>query len=161
MSDGVEWALHCCTVLAVVPAEGPGLTAGRLAEFHGVPAAYLAKQLQALTRAGILEAAPGRGGGYRLARAAGAITMLDVVDAVEGSERVFHCSEIRQRGPAAVARREYRLPCAVARAMYDAEAAYRASLRTTTIADLISRVAVDASPVALARAAAWFQEVLP
>lgn len=158
MSDGVEWGLHCCTVLAAVPSTGPGLTAARLAEFHGVPAAYLAKHLQALTRGGILEAAPGRRGGYRLARAAAEITMLDVVDAIEGSSRSFHCSEIRQRGPAALAPDAYRVPCGVARAMYAAEAAYRASLASTSIADLIRGVASDAPPAALVKAAAWFQE---
>lgn len=160
MSDGVEWALHCCTVLAVVPTDGPGLTAARLAEFHGVPGAYLAKHLQAMTRAGILEAVPGRRGGYRLARAASDITMLDVLDAVEGSSRAFRCSEIRQRGPAALAPKEYRLPCGVARAMYAAEAAYRASLASTSIADLIRGVAADASPAAMVKAAAWLQEEL-
>ena len=46
MSDGVEWAIHCCTMLAVLP-DGEALPAARLAEFHEVPPAYLAKHLQA------------------------------------------------------------------------------------------------------------------
>ena len=45
MGEGVEWALHVCTVLALLP-EGTAMPATRLAEFHGVPAPYLAKQLQ-------------------------------------------------------------------------------------------------------------------
>src|ERR1044071_4267804 len=36
MSDGVEWALHCCTLLATLP-EGQALPTARLAEFHEVP----------------------------------------------------------------------------------------------------------------------------
>ena len=44
--------------------------ATRLAEYHGVPAPYLAKHLQALSRAGIVESSPGPRGGYRLARPA-------------------------------------------------------------------------------------------
>lgn len=44
MSDAVEWALHCCTVLATLP-EDQALPAARLAEFHDVPPAYLAKAL--------------------------------------------------------------------------------------------------------------------
>ena len=59
MSDGVEWALHVSAVLVAVPPD-KGLTAAKLAEFHGVPGAYLAKHLQALTRAGVFEAVPGR-----------------------------------------------------------------------------------------------------
>src|SRR5919197_900673 len=66
LSEGVEWALHCCTVLALVP-EDRALPAARLAEFHGVPTAYLAKHLQALSRAGVIESVPGQRGGYRLA----------------------------------------------------------------------------------------------
>ena len=33
MSDGVEWALHCCTVLAALPSD-QALPAARLAEFN-------------------------------------------------------------------------------------------------------------------------------
>src|SRR5258708_7232659 len=134
MSDGVEWALHVSTLLAVVP-DGNGLTAARLAEFHGVPGAYLAKHLQALTRAGLFEAVPGRGGGYRLAKPAKNISVLDVVEAVEGRTRAFECSEIRQRGPAGGTPADYRSVCGIARVMYDAEAAYRDVLASVTIND--------------------------
>src|SRR4029450_4691441 len=65
LSEGVEWGLHCAVLLAVLPADTP-LATGRLAEYHGVPVAYLAKHLQAMSRAGILAAGPGRGGGDRL-----------------------------------------------------------------------------------------------
>src|SRR5438552_1112663 len=133
MSDGVEWALHVASLLAVVPPD-KAMTAAQLAEFHGVPGAYLAKHLQALTRAGVFEAMPGGGGGYRLARQASAITVLDVVDAVEGSTRAFECSEIRQRGPAGGGpKSDYRGVCGVAKVMYDAEAAYRDELRKVTV----------------------------
>ena len=33
LSEGVEWGLHCCVVLAVLP-DGAALSTGRLAEFH-------------------------------------------------------------------------------------------------------------------------------
>jgi DNA-binding IscR family transcriptional regulator len=58
MSEGVEWTVHCCTVLAMLPA-GECLSGARLAEYHAVPAPYLAKHLQALTRAGVLESVSG------------------------------------------------------------------------------------------------------
>lgn len=159
LSDGVEWALHCCTVLALLPDEA-ALPAGRLAEFHGVPGAYLAKHLQALARAGLVESAPGPGGGYRLARPAATISLLDVVEAVEGSEPAFRCTEIRQRGPAAVAPSAYRVPCGIARAMWRAEDAWRASLRDTTIGDVLAGLARDVHPKSAVKAATWMQEVL-
>src|SRR3954462_15783264 len=116
LSDGVEWSVHACTILAVLPSDR-ALPAAKLAEFHGVPAAYLAKHLQALARAGVVESLPGARGGYRLSRPAGEITLLDVVLAGEGTAPAFRCTEIRQQGPAAVSAREYRVPCTITRAM--------------------------------------------
>src|SRR6478736_9288497 len=78
MSDTVEWAVHCCTVLATL-GDDQALPAARLADFHDVPPAYLAKALQALTAAGVTESRPGPQGGYRLARPPAAISLLDVV----------------------------------------------------------------------------------
>jgi Rrf2 family protein len=159
MSDGVEWALHCCAVLAVVPPD-KGLTAAKLAEFHGVPGAYLAKHLQALTRAGVFEAVPGRKGGYRLARPAMDITVLEVVEAVEGRTRAFQCKEIRQQGPAAGPKSDYKGICGIARVMYDAEAAYRERLASVTINDLLGSFLRSAAPGAQMRSATWMQKEL-
>ena len=158
LGEGVEWALHCCTFLAVLPA-GATLPAPRLAEFHGVPSAYLAKQLQALARHGIVESVPGPKGGYRLARSADEITMLDVVEAVEGTTPAFTCTEIRQRGPAAVETEKYRRPCSIARAMWDAEHAWREQLQQRTVGEIVRGLARDVAPDAAVKAATWFQEV--
>lgn len=159
ISEGVEWGIHCTTVLALVPPP-TALPAARLAEYHGVPPAYLAKHLQALSRAGIVESVAGPKGGYRLARPAAEITMLEVVVAIDGPEPAFRCTEIRRRGPAAVGPEGYPLPCGIARAMWAAEDAWRAELAKRTIADLVMGVAVDADPRAVEKAVTWFGEVL-
>jgi Rrf2 family protein len=158
LGEGVEWALHSCTFLAVLP-PGATLPAARLAEFHGLPPAYLAKHLQALARAGIVDSEPGPRGGYRLARPPDQITMLDVVDAVEGSAPAFRCAEIRQQGPAAVEPGKYRRPCAIARAMWDAEHAWREQLRARTVGEIVGGLASDVAPEAAVKAATWYQEV--
>ena len=159
LGEGVEWGLHCATVLAMA---GPSVAipAARLAEFHGVPAAYLSKILQGLSAADIVEAVPGRRGGYRLARAAADISLLDVVTAIDEDETAFRCTEIRRRGPGAVPARFYSPVCAIAAAMWEAEEAYRSSLRSTTIADLLGTLSFTISPQAATKSAAWFQEVL-
>ena len=159
VGEGVEWAIHACVLLAVVPDDSV-LPAARLAQYHELPPAYLAKHLQSLSAAGIVTSVPGRRGGYRLARPAADVTVLDIVRAVEGSAPAFRCAEIRQRGPAAVARSEYRTPCGVARVMWDAEAAWRDVLAATTVQDLLLGVVRDASPVSIRRGAAWLQEVI-
>lgn len=158
MSDGVEWALHCCTVLATLPAD-QALPAARLAEFHEVPPAYLAKHLQALTAAGITLSVPGPRGGYRLARPPAEVSVLDVVLAVDGEETAFRCSEIRQRGPAAGGPELYRRPCGIARAMWRAEDAWRAELAATSIGDLVVELMATVPRRQLVKGAEWVQSV--
>ena len=65
MSEGVEWTAHACVLLAALP-PGIGLPANALAEFHELAPAYMAKHMQALARAGIVQSIRGAGGGYRL-----------------------------------------------------------------------------------------------
>ena len=160
IGEGVEWAIHCAELLAVLPPDA-SLPASRLAEFHGVRAPYLAKALQALTRAGITESVPGRKGGFRLARRPRDIRALDIVLAVEGDERAFRCTEIRRRGPSRVPARCYTPTCGIAAAMWRAEEAWRDSLAQTTLADLLAGLATTVPPEAATKAVAWMQEVLP
>jgi Rrf2 family protein len=159
LSEGVEWGVHCAALVAVLP-PGQALPASRLAEYHGVPSAYLAKHLQALSRGGILESVPGPKGGYRLARPGSEITMLDVVEAIDGVEPAFTCTEIRRRGPTALPAREYRVPCGIHVVMDRADAAWRAELRAVTLADLVHEVMENAPPRALEKGVNWMMEVL-
>jgi Rrf2 family protein len=159
MSQGVEWGAHCAVMLAMVPPPAT-LPASRLAEYHGVPPAYLAKTLQALTRAGIIESGEGRRGGYRLARLPSEINLLEVVEAVEGGEPLFRCTEIRRRGPARVGARNYRLHCGIARAMWAAEETWRQSLRRVTIADLAVGVFNEAPAESVMKGAKWLVAVI-
>ena len=159
LSEGVEWGLHCATLLSFLP-DGQALPAARLAEYHGVPGAYLAKNLQALSRAGIVETVPGARGGYRLARSPAAISMLEIVEALDGHESAFRCTEIRRRGPTAVPAREYRAPCAIHAVMDRADAAWRAELAAASIADIVTMLSESAPSGALKKGSKWFQEVL-
>jgi Rrf2 family protein len=133
MSHGVEWALHC--VVALSQADAP-IPSSRLAQFHGVSPTYLAKHLQALSRAGIVGATQGQAGGYELTRAPGRVTVLDVVQAIEGEERAFRCNEIRWRSPLRMPERDCSRPCGIAAVMWAAEKAWRESLASVSIADL-------------------------
>jgi Rrf2 family protein len=160
LSEGVEWGLHCAVVLAVLPPDA-ALSTARLAEYHAVPEAYLAKHLQAMSRAGILAAGTGPRGGYRLARPPADISVLEVVEAVDGEDPAFRCLEIRRRGPAAVPGREYRTMCGIHRVMVEADDAWRTRLARTSIADLAAGVARDATPKMIEKFGQWLQEVRP
>lgn len=137
LSEGIEQAIHCMTMLAGL-SEGGTLSAAAMAEFHGVSPSYLLKHLQALSAAGLVDTVPGPKGGYRLARLPAAITLLDIVIAVEGPQPAFRCQEIRQRGPNPLPGRYFEKPCGIAAAMLAAERVYRAELGKTSVADLIS-----------------------
>ena len=150
--------LHSCTVLAALP-DGQSLPAAKLAEFHGVPPAYLAKHLQAAAAAGIVASVAGPRGGYRLARPAAAIPLLDVVVAVDGDDTAFRCSEIRQRSPVDSPPEAFARPCGIARAMWRAEDAWRAELRATTVADLLAELLATVPASTLAAGAEWIQAV--
>lgn len=136
LPEGVEWALHCTWLLSLAP-DDDALPARRLAEFFGLPEAYLAKLLKTLVRAGLLSSASGPRGGFRLARPPAGITVAEVVEAVEGKGSLFHCTEIRQRGPVPLTGAACRMPCGIARVMDRAERAWREELAATTIADLV------------------------
>jgi Rrf2 family protein len=159
LSEGVEWGVHCAALVALIPPD-TALSAARLAEYHGIPAAYLAKHLQALSRAEVLQAVPGPRGGYRLARAATEISVLDVVEAIDGNEPAFVCTEIRRRGPTALPAREYRVPCAIHVVMDRADAAWRAELAATSLADVVAAVGRGAPPKAIEKGIDWFRKVL-
>lgn len=136
LGQGVEWTLHILLTLAWLDDDEP-VTAQRLAAGHDLPVAYLNKQLQALVRASILESLPGANGGFRLARSPEAITLMDVVVAVDGTQEAFRCTEIRQRGAgAALPVSSFAEPCAISTAMRRAELAWRRELAAQTIADL-------------------------
>ncbi len=136
--EGVEWAAHGCAVLAGL---GPGacLSGAALADFHRLPAAYMAKHLQALVRAGVLAASRGSGGGYRLARPPREISLWDIQAAIEGPEPSFRCQNIRRQGPCA-GFTSAEVPCDIACAFLAADAAYRDQLKTVSLADIARQV---------------------
>ncbi|MGK5553237.1 RrF2 family transcriptional regulator [Actinomadura kijaniata] len=152
LSNGVEWALHGCVTLSQSDSPVP---AARLAELHGTPPAYMAKQLQALSRAGIVRSTPGQVGGYTLTRPASAITALEVVRAIDGTEPAYRCTEIRQRGPLGVPAEQCARPCAIARAMADAQDAWARALARVSIADLAAAIDTDSGGSAMAGVRRW------
>jgi len=83
------------------------------------------------------------------------ISVLDVVDAVDGTGPLFVCTEIRRRGPMATPAEGCTTPCAISRAMAAAEAARREALQAVSVADLAAEVESDYGAGALNGIAAW------
>lgn len=135
LKSQVEWALHCCAILAGLP-DGRYLSTKALAEFHGLPKEYLSKALQSLSQAGLVHTTLGPSGGYRLARPPAELTFLDIIEAVEGKSRTFVCNNIRANNPCRPVGFCDSSPCAVARIMWEADEAWRSKLRSVRLSDL-------------------------
>ncbi len=157
IGKGVEWAAHTCALLAVVP-PGCALSKEALAEFLEVPPAYLAKHLQALSRAGIVTAQRGAAGGYRLARLPETVTLWDITAAVEGTAPSFRCTEVRRNGPCGASKAECSGPCVIAASFQRAEAGYRQALAAVPLTDLVAGVAQDATTARKQRIVEWIQQ---
>ncbi len=69
------------------------VSAAELADETGLPAPTVQKVVSQLSRAGLLRATRGAGGGLKLARPAAAITLADIVEAVEGPIALTSCVE--------------------------------------------------------------------
>ncbi len=85
-----DYATVVLTALAARPAEV--LSAAGLAEQAGLETPTVSKVLKPLAQAGLVEGFRGVNGGYRLARAADAITLVEIVEAMEGPLGMTECS---------------------------------------------------------------------
>ena len=69
------------------------LNATLLAEETGVPLPTAQKLVSRLSSAGLIESTRGTGGGFRLSRPPSAISLADIVEAVEGPIQLTSCVE--------------------------------------------------------------------
>ncbi|MFQ3558733.1 Rrf2 family transcriptional regulator [Streptomyces gramineus] len=83
ISARADYAVRAVLELAVRQDDGP-VKAEELAGAQDIPHKFLEGILGDLRRAGIIDSRRGGGGGYRLARAASAITVADLIRAVDG-----------------------------------------------------------------------------
>ena len=155
INKGVEWAVHACALLAPLPA-GRGLSLASLATFHGVPLPYMAKQMQLLSKAGIVKTSRGKSGGYALARAAPEISLWDIKQAIEGTRPAFRCTEIRQRGPCAVPRTDCLKACPIAAAFAKAERAFQDALASVSLSEILVLTGEQSTPEHMGEIMGWY-----
>lgn len=67
------------------------LNATLLSEETGIPLPTVQKLVSRLSSAGLIESTRGTGGGFRLSRPAAAITLADIIEAVEGPIAMTAC----------------------------------------------------------------------
>ncbi len=88
-SQTAEYALRAAVLLA--DRWDQPQTTRQIAEATRVPAGYLSKVLLSMSRGGVVLAQRGLGGGFVLSRPPDAITVLDVVNAVDPIRRIETC----------------------------------------------------------------------
>ena len=81
-----SYALHALVYMATQKQNKP-VASHHIAKARGIPERFLLKVLKPLVSARVLHSIKGPNGGYRLARAASEVSMLDVVEAVDGPIR--------------------------------------------------------------------------
>ncbi len=67
------------------------LNATLIAEETGIPLPTVQKLVSRLSSAGLIESARGTGGGFRLSRPAAAISLADIIEAIEGPIMLTAC----------------------------------------------------------------------
>jgi Rrf2 family protein len=85
-----DYAVRAVLELGRHSGDGP-LSAAAIAARTAIPPRFAGQVMGDLVAAGLVEARIGRHGGYRLARPPAAISILDVVEAVEGDVRRLTC----------------------------------------------------------------------
>jgi Rrf2 family protein len=86
LSRASSYALHAVAFLAERKQTRP-LPSHTIARARGIPERFLLKALKPLVSARVLQSVKGPNGGYCLARPATQISLLDVVEAVDGAIR--------------------------------------------------------------------------
>ncbi|MDF5864719.1 Rrf2 family transcriptional regulator [Pseudomonas aeruginosa] len=148
-SAGVEYGIHCLLFLADEKGDSRESSVRTLAELQGVPPELLAKVFTRLAKAGLVAATEGVRGGFRLARPANEISVLDVVRAIDGDKSIFECREVRERcaifegNPPSWATRN---TCSIHAVMLTAQKRMEEALAQQTILDLVRRVGRIAPP---------------
>jgi len=89
ISEAAKLALHTLILLASAP-EAP-LRVNQAVRVLRVSENHLAKVLQRLARAGLVKSTRGPHGGFRLARPAARLSLLEVYEAIEGALCSHHC----------------------------------------------------------------------
>jgi Rrf2 family protein len=91
LSKKADYALIALRHLAANP-DRSAVSARELAESYDIPAELLAKVLQKLVHARLLESHQGTRGGYVLSRAPGSISVAEAIQAIDGPLLVTACS---------------------------------------------------------------------
>jgi len=123
-----DYALRTLLLLATRPEES--VSVREVAEFYGISADHVAKVAQHLVHAGFVRAGRGRGGGLRLGRPTGEVTVGAVIELFEGPVALLEC--VTREGVCVI-----QPGCRLRRVLEDAGSRLMRELHGVTLADLV------------------------
>ncbi len=132
-----DYAVRAMLALAGDPER---LSATTIANRMAIPGPFLPHVMRDLVAAGLVTATAGRSGGYRPARDPRTVTILEVIEAIEGDGRRGTC--VLRNAPCG--RDGY---CAIHHVFAAAQDALLAELARATLADVVSERQVIRGPV--------------
>lgn len=135
LTKTTEIAIQCLVLLSRMP-KGTLITPQPISMTLGSSESYTSKILRTLAKANLLESHRGASGGFSLAREPKDISLLEVVEACEGSIIGNHCREFPN--PAKVKR-----TCGFHQAMVEFQEGVKSLLRKWSIEDLATRPLSD------------------
>lgn len=148
ISARADYAVRAVLELAVRQGDGDPVKAETVAAAQDIPHKFLEGILGDLRRAGVVDSRRGGGGGYRLAREAAAITVADVIRAVDGP--IVSVRGVRPTGLSYAGSAEPLLPLWIA-----LRANVRRILEGVTIADIAANALPEPVKELAAEPAAW------
>ena len=131
ITRATDYAVRVMIHLAGLP-PGSSVRQSELSKSTNVSGHFLSKVLQQLVRSGFIRSQRGSGGGYALAVLPTAVSLLDIVEAMEGPVRLNQCLE---EGPSC----EHKSWCPAHRVWAEAQAAVTNVLGGASIASLAAQ----------------------
>lgn len=130
-----SYALHALAHMANQKTDKDGkhsiIASHKVAEARGVPERFLLKVLKPLVTAGVLDSVKGPSGGYRLRKNPSSITVLDVIEAVDGP--------IRAQGSVTDSGNSNAINTRLEKIAKDAAEVVKASYRKVSLADVAGK----------------------
>ena len=129
ISQTAEYALRAMVFLAMN--QDNAQVTERIAGGTKVPASYLSKVLQSLSRAGLVKSQRGLGGGFSLAKAPATTTILEIINAVDPIKRIETCPlDLSSHGV---------VLCALHKRLDEAIASVEQAFEKTTLEEILAR----------------------
>jgi Rrf2 family transcriptional regulator, cysteine metabolism repressor len=128
----IEYGLRAMIELALREGQGP-IWAREIAARQDIPERFLEQQITALKKAGLVNSQRGAGGGCALAKSPGEVTVLEIVEALDGPVMNMDCISAKTHNC------RHFSQCVVQELWLEAQLKFREYLSSVTVADLAGR----------------------